>query len=158
MTEFVDATDLNDGQEKNLKTRRLQRKVIKDGVPSSWIQTQTVVVTFEGQNLPEYIFTVADSRSLRLCRKCLRFVHTQAQCRSDVRCFMCPKASRRRMQYRSWACYLLVLLRTTFPDGPTLSWALQAKIDQTCNVGTQYIVSRSLYSFPGRASTLCWRR
>lgn len=66
MTEFVDATDLNDGQEKNLKTRRLQPKVIKDGGPSSWIQTQTVVVAFEGQNLPEYIFTVADSRSLRL--------------------------------------------------------------------------------------------
>lgn len=98
MEEFVDATDLKNGHGKILKARRLQRKVINDGVPPSWVPTQSVVVTFEGQILPEKIFALYTSLKVELyvlptiqCRKCLRFGHIQSQCRSDARCFKCAQ-------------------------------------------------------------------
>lgn len=98
MEEFVSATDLKEGSGKILKARRLQCKVLKEGSPPSWVPTQSVVVTFEGQNLPSKIYAFYTSLNVEIyvlptiqCRKCLRFGHIQTQCRSDARCFKCAK-------------------------------------------------------------------
>ena len=97
MQEFVEATDLVEGPGRILKARRLHRKVFNDGSPT-WVPTQTVVLTFEGQLLPEKIYAFFTSLAVEVyqlptiqCRKCLRFGHIMAKCRSDARCFRCTK-------------------------------------------------------------------
>ncbi|XP_048004315.1 uncharacterized protein LOC125240466 [Leguminivora glycinivorella] len=98
MEELVNGTSLREGKGKILKARRLQRKILKDDGSPSWVPTQSVVVTFEGQSLPAKIFAyytslVVDVYQLPIiqCRKCLRFGHIQAQCRSDARCYKCSQ-------------------------------------------------------------------
>lgn len=98
MQEFVEATENNQGNGRILKARRLQRKIFKDDGTPTWIPTQTVVLTFEGQTLPERIYAFYTSLVVEIyqlptiqCRKCLRFGHIQKQCRSDARCYRCCK-------------------------------------------------------------------
>ncbi|XP_047998029.1 uncharacterized protein LOC125235501 [Leguminivora glycinivorella] len=98
MDEFVSATELKEGTGKILKARRLQRKVTKDDGSPSWIPTQSVVVTFEGQTLPSKLYACYTSLNVEVyvlptiqCRKCLRFGHIQTQCRSDARCYKCAQ-------------------------------------------------------------------
>lgn len=98
MTDFVKGTNLEEGKGRILKARRLQRKVTKEDGSPSWVPTQTVVVTFEGQSLPSRIFAYYTSLVVEVyqlptiqCRKCLRFGHIQTQCRSDARCYKCAQ-------------------------------------------------------------------
>lgn len=78
-----------------LKMRRLNFKITLDGVPT-WKPTQTVVLTFDGQVLPNRIFLCYCSFIVDVytyptiqCFNCCRFGHTKTQCRSKPRCFKC---------------------------------------------------------------------
>lgn len=80
-----------------LKSRRLNRKVVDDGKPQ-WIPTGTVVLTFQGQKLPERIFAFNSALFVDTyimptiqCFKCVRFGHVQTQCRSTARCYKCAQ-------------------------------------------------------------------
>ncbi|KAF9812372.1 hypothetical protein SFRURICE_005483, partial [Spodoptera frugiperda] len=92
MEEFVGATDYKEGYGKIVKARRLNRKIKKDDGSSSWLPTQSVVLTFEGQSLPKKVFAFYTSLVVEVyqlptiqCRKCLRFGHVQSVCRSNAR-------------------------------------------------------------------------
>lgn len=97
MDEFAKDVVLPDGCGIILKARRLNRKVTDDG-KVSWVPTQTVVITFQGQYLPPRIFLYYNSLPVELyqyptiqCHTCCRFGHTKTQCRSKPRCFRCSK-------------------------------------------------------------------
>lgn len=80
-----------------IKTRRLSRKVSNfEGV--KWSPTQSVVLTFDGQTLPERVYSFYSSLPVDqyvfptvICYNCCRFGHTRVQCRSKPRCFKCAK-------------------------------------------------------------------
>lgn len=95
MTELVELMDLPLGCGTILKARRLNRKIIEEGQPK-WIPTQSVVLTFEGQKLPELVYCCHTAIRVELyqyptiiCMKCCRFGHVQTQCRSGPRCYRC---------------------------------------------------------------------
>lgn len=97
MDEFVEATELplNCGQ--IVKARRLHRKIYVEGSPV-WSPTQSIAITFEGQNLPEKIYSFHNSLPVNLysfptiqCMNCCRFGHVKNQCRSKARCFKCTQ-------------------------------------------------------------------
>lgn len=97
MTEFVESLELPSGCGKVLKARRLSRKNILDD-KTTWVPTQTVVVTFQGQVLPSRVFSYYTSLPVELytyptiqCHACCKFGHTKLQCRSKPRCFRCSK-------------------------------------------------------------------
>lgn len=78
-----------------LKVRRINRKFVTEH-SVEWKPTQTVVVTFDGQVLPNRIFccysalTVEPYRYPTIqCYNCCRFGHTKQQCRSKPRCLKC---------------------------------------------------------------------
>lgn len=81
-----------------LKARRLNRKNRSErGV--EWIPTNTVVLTFQGQKLPERVFSFHSSLPVEnyqlptiQCLKCCRFGHVRDQCRSAPRCFRCAQS------------------------------------------------------------------
>lgn len=94
MEEFAEAAS-NPVGAKILKARRLNRKNIDEG-KVTWVPTQTVVVTFQGQILPSRVFLFYNSIPVEIyqfptiqCNSCCRFGHTKAQCRSKPRCFRC---------------------------------------------------------------------
>lgn len=98
MTEFVSSLELPNGCGKVLKARRFSRKSVDEGGKVTWIPTQTVVVTFSGQMLPNRVFLFYTSLPVELylfptiqCFTCCRFGHTKMQCRSKPRCFRCSK-------------------------------------------------------------------
>ncbi|KAL0878506.1 hypothetical protein ABMA27_003600 [Loxostege sticticalis] len=81
-----------------LKARRLNRKQVVDN-KATWIPTQSVVVTFKGQVLPERVFCCHTSIPVETyqlptiqCMNCCRFGHVKAQCRSQPRCFRCAQS------------------------------------------------------------------
>lgn len=81
-----------------VKARRLNMKRKKDDGSVTWVPSNTVVLTFTGQILPEKVFCYKTSFPVSLyqlptiqCRKCCRFGHIQAQCRSKPRCFKCAQ-------------------------------------------------------------------
>lgn len=81
----------SDGCGKIVKTRRLHRKT-----DEGWKQTQSVILTFDGQILPSKVFAVYNSFSVTpykfptvQCFACCRFGHTQTKCRSKPRCYKC---------------------------------------------------------------------
>lgn len=97
MEQFVKDIVVPQGSGIVVKARRLSRKENKDG-EISWIPTQTVVVTFLGQILPERVYLYYTSLPIELykyptiqCYSCCRFGHTKAQCRSKPRCFRCAQ-------------------------------------------------------------------
>lgn len=97
LEEFVDAIECPRSTCRVIKARRLNRKELKDG-KTMWIPTQTVVLTFLGQKLPEKIFCYHTSLPVHIytlptiqCNKCCRFGHIKIQCRSKDRCFKCAQ-------------------------------------------------------------------
>lgn len=80
-----------------LKARRLKKKIFIDN-KASFIDTETVVLTFDGQILPKRIFICFNSFPVDLyiyptiqCFKCCRYGHVKDMCRSNPRCFKCGK-------------------------------------------------------------------
>lgn len=97
MNEFVESLVLPSGCGKVLKARRLNRKTINEGTVT-WVPTLTVVLTFQGQVLPERIFSYHTSLPIEpyklptiMCLNCCRYGHTKTQCRSKPRCFKCSQ-------------------------------------------------------------------
>lgn len=81
-----------------IKARRLSRKIHRDGQPPEWIPSKTVVLTFHSQALPEKIFVYNSSIPVYTyslpsiqCRKCCRFGHIAAKCRSKPICYRCAQ-------------------------------------------------------------------
>lgn len=80
---------------KILKIRRLRRKItVNDN--KTFIDTESVVITFDGQVLPKRVYMCFTSLPVDLyiyptvqCFNCCRFGHVRAQCRSKPRCFKC---------------------------------------------------------------------
>ncbi|KAA5660444.1 hypothetical protein F3G64_34280, partial [Pseudomonas aeruginosa] len=80
---------------KILKIRRLRRKItVNDN--KTFIDTESVVITFDGQVLPKRVYMCFTSLPVDLyiyptvqCFNCRRFGHVRAQCRSKPRCFKC---------------------------------------------------------------------
>lgn len=86
------------GLGKIVRARRLNRKVRNDDGTPSWVPTQSVVLTFSGQRLPEYVYGFFNSIPVETyllptiqCNKCCRFGHVKSQCRSKPRCFICSQ-------------------------------------------------------------------
>lgn len=80
-----------------LKARRLNRKQMVNG-NSTWIPSQSVVLTFKGQSLPNRVFSFHTSIPVETyqlptiqCHNCCRFGHIKAQCRSNPRCYRCAQ-------------------------------------------------------------------
>ncbi|XP_049871793.1 uncharacterized protein LOC126370813 [Pectinophora gossypiella] len=80
-----------------VKARRLNRKSVKDG-QTEWVPTQTVVLTFLSQTLPERVFCFYTSLPVGIytlptiqCNNCCRFGHIKSQCRSKPKCFRCTQ-------------------------------------------------------------------
>uniref|UniRef100_A0A2A4K394 Pre-C2HC domain-containing protein n=1 Tax=Heliothis virescens TaxID=7102 RepID=A0A2A4K394_HELVI len=78
-----------------LKVRRISRKVFRDGI-SEFKPTETCVITFDGQVLPNRLFCFYTSLPVTQyvyptiqCRKCCRFGHVESICRSKPRCSKC---------------------------------------------------------------------
>lgn len=81
-----------------IKVRRLNYKVYLDG-SHIYKPTQTCVLTFDGQILPERIYLCYNSLVVERyyyptiqCFNCCRFGHTKVNCRSNPRCFKCGQA------------------------------------------------------------------
>lgn len=78
-----------------VNVKRIIRKVINNN-EESFINTETLILTFRGQNLPEYV-SIYGARCSVLpyiyrvvqCKKCCRFGHHEKQCRSSLRCPNC---------------------------------------------------------------------
>lgn len=95
--EMMECTTVPSGCGKILKLRRINFKEIVNGAPV-WKPTQTVVVTFDGQVLPNRIYMCYTALIVQLytyptiqCYNCCRFGHTKLQCRSKPRCFKCGR-------------------------------------------------------------------
>lgn len=101
LDEFAESLEVPEGCGFVLKARRLNRKTIMEDGKVSWLPTQTVVLTFRGQRLPDRIFSFHTSLSVEpyqlptiMCMNCCRFGHVKLQCRSKPRCFKCAKDHR----------------------------------------------------------------
>uniref|UniRef100_A0A2A4J3N7 BED-type domain-containing protein n=2 Tax=Heliothis virescens TaxID=7102 RepID=A0A2A4J3N7_HELVI len=78
-----------------LKVRRINRKIFRDGI-TEFKPTETCVITFDGQVLPNRIYCCYTSLPVVQyvyptiqCRKCCRFGHVELVCRSKPRCCKC---------------------------------------------------------------------
>lgn len=93
--EILDNISVPVGCGKILKLRRIKRKVITDGIPQLK-NTETVILTFDGQILPKRVYMCYTSLTVDLyiyptiqCYNCCRYGHVKSQCRSTPRCFKC---------------------------------------------------------------------
>lgn len=98
MEELSRSLELPNGCGEILKARRLNRKQFVEGSPN-WIPTQSVVLTFRGQMLPNKIFAFYSSLNVEtynlptiMCLNCCRFGHTKNICRSKPRCSKCTQS------------------------------------------------------------------
>lgn len=81
---------------KILKARRLNRRTLTDDGHTEWKPSQTVVLTFDGQTLPQKVYCCFSALEVELykyptvqCYNCCRFGHTRNLCRSKPRCYKC---------------------------------------------------------------------
>lgn len=82
---------------KIIEARRLQRKIIVDGT-AKYIDTQSVIITFEGKIIPSSIkIKYCEVRvdiyvsPVIMCFNCMRYGHSNTQCRSKQRCSKCAE-------------------------------------------------------------------
>lgn len=97
LDELVESLVFPSGSGLVMKARRLNRKNVSEGV-TTWIPTQSVVVTFRGQELPDRVFSYHSSLPVEpykfptiQCLNCCRFGHIKSQCRSKPRCYRCSQ-------------------------------------------------------------------
>ncbi|XP_059061881.1 uncharacterized protein LOC131854757 [Achroia grisella] len=95
--EIIENISVPLGCGKILKVRRLKRKTFVNGI-SEFIETETIVITFDGQVLPKRVFICYNSIPVDLyiyptiqCYNCCRYGHVKNQCRSVPRCYKCGK-------------------------------------------------------------------
>ncbi|XP_045541540.1 uncharacterized protein LOC123723044 [Papilio machaon] len=98
MSELVQSLELPPGCGEVLKARRLNRKTTQENV-TTWIPTQSVVLTFRGQILPSKVYSYHTSLPIETyklptiqCLNCCRFGHTKTICRSQPRCYRCSQS------------------------------------------------------------------
>ncbi|XP_047518799.1 uncharacterized protein LOC125058703 [Pieris napi] len=97
MDELVISLELPPGCGEVLKSRRLNRKTITEGV-TTWVPTQSVVLTFRGQMLPAKVYSYHTSLPVETyklptiqCLNCCRFGYIKSICRSKPRCYRCAQ-------------------------------------------------------------------
>lgn len=97
LDEFIENLELPEKCGKVLKARRLNKKNINNG-NVSWTPTQTVVLTFSGQVLPEKVYSFHTAILVQTyqlptiqCFSCCRFGHVKSLCRSKPRCYRCAQ-------------------------------------------------------------------
>lgn len=97
LEELVSSISVPEGFGQVIKARRMNRKTVV-GSSTVWVPTQTVVLTFLGQRLPERVFCFYTSLPVVpyilpsiQCNKCCKFGHVMSQCRSNPRCFICAQ-------------------------------------------------------------------
>jgi hypothetical protein len=80
---------------KVIGVKRLKRRDTSSDKPE-WVDSSTVLLTFEGQNLPEKVFLFYNSIKVlpyiypcNICKKCLRYGHSEKKCTSTQRCANC---------------------------------------------------------------------
>lgn len=98
MKEFVESLEIPVGFGPVVKARRLNRKTFDNG-KTTWVPTQSVVITIHGQSLPDKVCSFHNSLPVETyllptiqCLGCCRFGHTKALCRSKPRCYRCAQA------------------------------------------------------------------
>lgn len=98
MDELVESLELPSGCGAIMKARRLNRKNIQEG-SVTWVPTQSVVLTFRGQVLPNRVYSFHNSLPVETynlptiqCLNCCRFGHIKTQCRSKPRCYKCSQS------------------------------------------------------------------
>lgn len=94
MEEIIQETET---QRTILSARRLNRK-FKTDTGIDYIPSETVVITFKGKILPQYIKLHYCRRKIEVyispvmqCKNCWRFGHLIKQCRSKIRCPKCSE-------------------------------------------------------------------
>lgn len=87
---------VNSGGARPIKVRRLNFKKNRPDGTFSWLPSESVVITFDGQSLPKRVYLCLNSLPVETyqyptvqCFKCCRFGHTKEKCRSLPRCFRC---------------------------------------------------------------------
>ncbi|CAH2107431.1 unnamed protein product [Euphydryas editha] len=95
MDELVESIELPSGCGIIVKARRLNRKSLQEG-SVTWVPTQSVVLTFRGQMLPNRIYSYHTSLPVETynlptiqCLNCCRYGHIKTQCRSQPWCYKC---------------------------------------------------------------------
>lgn len=93
--EIIEELSAPPNKTKVLKIRRMNYKTFVDGIPQ-WKPSQTVVLTFDGQVLPNKVFMYYNALPVEKylyptiqCFTCCRFGHTKNICRSKPRCAKC---------------------------------------------------------------------
>ncbi|KAI5640329.1 hypothetical protein NE865_07254 [Phthorimaea operculella] len=84
---------------KIIKARRLKHRKLDVATRTvSRLDSETVVLTFDGQKTPERVYFMHNSLLVDQynfpviqCYKCCRYGHTMVQCRSRARCFKCAE-------------------------------------------------------------------
>jgi hypothetical protein len=78
-----------------IKIRRIKRKITVNNI-SQFIDTGTIIITFDGQILPTRVYMWYTSLPVDLyiyptvqCYNCCRFGHVKNQCRSLPKCYKC---------------------------------------------------------------------
>lgn len=78
-----------------LKVRRIRRKKVDNG-QTEFINTESMVLTFDGQVLPKRVYMCYNALPVDTyifptiqCYNCCRYGHVKVQCRSKPRCFKC---------------------------------------------------------------------
>lgn len=86
----------NCGGARPIKIRRLNYKKKGNDGTYCWLPSETIVVTFDGQILPNRIYMCFNSLPVEKynlptiqCFRCCRFGHTKEKCRSLPRCYRC---------------------------------------------------------------------
>jgi hypothetical protein len=93
--DLIDNLVIPSGVGKIAKVRRMKYKK-KVGESEEWHDSQTVVVTFEGQVLPPHLYLFYNRIPVETyilptvqCYRCSFFGHTKIQCRGKIRCYNC---------------------------------------------------------------------
>ncbi|CAG9137836.1 unnamed protein product [Plutella xylostella] len=81
---------------KIIKARRINYRFKTAEGTTEWRPSQSVVLTFDGQILPQRVFACYSSLTVELyhfptiiCFNCCRYGHTKTKCRSKPKCFRC---------------------------------------------------------------------